>query len=103
MDVKKTVKRILKKSMKVDLGDKGLDKSWQLKFESEANCVHCKGNARIAFVAYEKGGKKNNGEFICEMHKNQPEGDGYWIHDSCAVAVYFCRKCLKATAIMNQG
>ena len=32
-----------------------------------------------------------------------PDGEGYWLHDACAVAVYFCKKCLNTTALYNQG
>ena len=55
MYLKKTVKNMIKKSMKVDLGDKGLDKSWQKEFGPETKCIRCGGEARIAFVAHEQG------------------------------------------------
>ena len=27
----------------------------------------------------------------------------YWLHDCCAVAVYFCKNCLKTTTLNNQA
>jgi len=38
---------------------------------------------------------------ICDLHQN--DEDGYLVHDVCCVAIYFCKKCLKVTAEMNQG
>ena len=94
------LKKIVRKAMKVELGDKGLDKSFQKEFPKETKCGYCGGDARIAFVAHEQN---NKGAFICEMYHNDPKGEGYWFHDACAVAVYLCKKCLKPTALANQG
>jgi hypothetical protein len=119
--------------MKVLLGDKGLGKSWQRKYEPTTKCVHCGGVSRIGFVAYEEG--KEDGPFVCELHPNESgpclhrhgpkgheplpkaarakalakrreikkRGGGLWLHDCCAVAVYFCTRCLEATAEYTQG
>ena len=100
MQVKDTVRRIIKKAMKVDMGDKGLDKTFQKEFEKETKCVHCGGTARLAFVAHEKD---NKGNYLCELYKNDPDGTGYWLHDACAVAVYLCKDCLEPTAKLNQA
>ncbi len=92
--------------MKVELGKTGLDKSWQAAFPEETKCSKCSGSARIGFVAHEI---EDEAPFVCDLHKNDPiskknpDAEGYWLHDCCAVAVYFCRKCLSATAISNQG
>ena len=89
--------------MQVTLGKEGLDCSWQDRFEENVKCIHCGAIARIAFVAHE-GIKKKPGKsdkFVCDLHNND---DGkMWLHDFCAVAVYFCEECLEATAEYNQA
>lgn len=96
--------------MQVQLGEQGLDKSWQKKYAPTAECKWCGGEARIGFVAFERPRKDAAGNFVphtpgeavCELHRNEGKG-GFWLHDLCAVAVYFCRDCLEATAIYTQG
>lgn len=97
------------------IGKEGLKKTWQAEFPETVECVHCQGEARIGFVAHEglSGVKTpeegdlctdaNGQQLLCHMHKNDPDGKGYWLHDCCAVAVYFCTKCLNTTAEYNQG
>lgn len=85
--------------MKVVLGKKGVSNSYQKDFLEEISCVYCGGIARMAFTAKESKEEK----YICDLHPNDPEGIGYWVHDACAVAVYFCKQCLETTARMNQG
>jgi len=100
MSIKNTVKRILlKKAMKVDLGEKGLTKSYQNDFKKEVKCVHCDGDARIGFVAHEH---ENKGSYLCDLYKNKPR-EAYWPHDACSVAVYLCKKCLEPTAKFYQA
>lgn len=91
--------------MKVVLGKDGLDFTFQARFPEEATCIHCGGRSRIGFVAHEKGEPiiPEGGQFLCQLHDNDPHGEGFWLHDACAVAIYFCRKCLKPTALYNQG
>lgn len=86
--------------MKITIGEKGLKNTHQLNFPKTTKCVHCKAKARIGFVGYENNTEKR---FICQLHKNDPKGEGFWLHDACAVAVYFCKKCLKPTALYNQA
>jgi len=90
--------------MKVTLGKAGLKKTWQDEFPETTKCCHCKGEARIGFVAHEggQGDAGDNQKWIWTLHKNEGKG-GYWLHDGVAVAVYFCRECLEATALYNQG
>lgn len=85
--------------MKVVLGEKGLDLTWQETFPKETECCRCKGVARIGFVAYEESGED---KYICNLHSNEGKG-GYWPHDTCNVAVYFCKECLEPTALYNQA
>lgn len=91
--------------MKVTLGEKGLVYSWQAEFPKTTKCVHCGGESRIGFVAHEgildKG--LDYSKYIASLHKNDPKGEGFWLHDCCSVAVYFCKKCLFVTALYNQG
>ena len=90
----------------VTIGKDGLERSWQAAFPETTECVHCHGESRIGFTAFEhpaEGSPAQEQEFVCSIHPNEPDGEGYWLHDCCAVAVYFCRKCLKTTALYNQA
>lgn len=105
--------------MKVELGIAGLGRTYQDRFPRETRCVHCGGEARIAFVAHEidEPPLEDGGEYVCGLHHNVPpprgggfmeelplnESFGLWPHDAVAVAVYLCRACLQATAHFNQG
>ena len=82
-------------------GEKGLKKSWQDKFPKSVDCINCKGadSAGIGFVYFESGREKNH---LCSMNINRGKGK-LWFHDCVAVAVYFCRECLEATALCNQA
>ena len=89
--------------MEVTLGKEGLKKTWQAEFPSTTKCCRCKGVARIGFVAHENmSDNDTDGPCVCNQHSNEGKG-GYWLHDCCAVAVYFCKECLKTTALYNQG
>lgn len=92
--------------MKIYLGKEGLSKSWQDNFPETVICkqiideeIICGGEARIAFVGQESGDEEKH---ISDLHFNGGKGD-YWVHDCCAVAVYFCKECLEASALMNQS
>ena len=88
--------------MKVTLGKEGLNKTWQAEFPKTTRCVYCKGESRIGFVAHEGVDKPDKGPFVCELHAKKGK-EGFWLNDPCAVAVYFCKNCLKPTALYNQG
>lgn len=87
-------------AFEVFLGKEGLNKTFQDEFPETTECCYCGKTSRIGFVASEKGPQANS---LCEIHNNDPEGEGYWLHDSCAVAVYFCTGCLEPTALYNQA
>lgn len=87
--------------MKVELGKEGLTKTFQKKFPEEITCVHCSRTARIGFVAHETDEMEGD-SYVCQINKQGKDGK-LWLHDLCAVAVYFCEKCLKPTALYNQG
>ena len=89
--------------MEVTLGKEGLEKTWQGEFPETTSCCKCKGVSRIGFVAHENmSDNDSGGPFVLDQHPNKGKG-GYWLHDACAVAVYFCRECLETTALYNQG
>ena len=89
--------------MKVIIGKEGLDASFQDLFTENVECVHCKATARIGFVAHELDENviKEGGHYVSQLHDN--EDGNMWLHDACAVAVYFCTKCLDTTAVYNQA
>lgn len=89
--------------MEVTLGEKGLCKSWQNEFPEITSCCKCKGVSRIGFVVHEgMSDDDKEGPFVYDQHPNEGKG-GYWLHDRCAVAIYFCKECFEATALWNQG
>ncbi len=87
--------------MDIAIGKEGTEEacSFQDPFPEETKCCKCKGKAQIAFVASESNEKID----ICDLHETTGKKGGLWLHDSCAVAVYFCRDCLEPTALANQG
>ena len=90
--------------MEVTIGKKGLNKTWQDKFPVTTNCCHCKGEARVGFVAHEGLSKTDHPPHVCGLHPNKGGSGGkFWLHDCCCVAVYFCSKCLEPTALYNQA
>ena len=90
--------------MGIYLGKKGLKKTWQEDFTPKTKCVHCNGDTRIGFVYHEDADSKIKEGIVCSLHKNKGgSGGGYWLHDACSVAIYFCKKCLKPTALYNQA
>ncbi len=89
--------------MEVTLGKKGLCESWQAEFPEETECCRCGKQARIGFVAHEgMADDDQNGPWVYGLHDNEGKGGGYWPHDFCAVAVYWCKECLETTALYNQ-
>lgn len=79
--------------------------SFQDEFPKETDCCRCKGKARLAFVAHEfdEPVQQKGGKYVCQLYDNDLDGEGFWLHDACVVAVYFCKKCLKPTALYNQA
>lgn len=76
--------------------------SWQSPFPKTTKCCHCKGKARLGFVAHE-GSTSDEGKYICKVHNTTGKKGGLWLHDCCCVAVYFCVDCLETTALYNQA
>lgn len=89
---------------KVEIGENGLNNTWQAPFPKETECCKCKANARIGFVVLEETNPEKSlsqQEFVADLHENK-KGE-MWLHDVCAVAVYFCKKCLSSTSLYNQA
>jgi len=90
----------------VAIGKEGLEYSWQSAFPETTECVYCcSGISRIAFVVREVPSDQPiaGQQFVSNLHPNDPDGEGCWLHDCCAVAVYFCKECLGPTALYNQA
>lgn len=92
--------------MKVTIGLKGVSKTWQDDFPDKVACS-CGGKSLLAFVAHEgidKDDKYKKGKkFVSGLLHTTGQKGGLWLHDACAVAVYFCRNCLQPTAKYNQA
>ena len=97
--------------MEVTLGKERVKKTYQAEFPEETECCRCKGVARIGFVVREERDLRTREAsdpplgpqaFVFQLHQNEGK-DGYWLHDLCAVAVYFCKECLETTALYNQA
>ena len=90
--------------IKVYLGEKGLNKSWQEPFPEITKCHKCGGEARIMFVGFEKNTDDEAGsmKYICDLRENGGKGD-YWVHDVIACAVYLCRDCFNPITLLNQA
>ena len=91
--------------MEVTIGKEGLTKTWQNEFPDIVECHECRKLARIGFVAHEGIAEtlpnQPTVKNVSSLHPNESKGN-YWLHDCCAVAVYFCQNCLKPTALHNQ-
>jgi len=101
--MKRIARELLKiAAMIVEYGKKGLNNSWQKPFPETTKCVHCGGEARIAFTSYEP---QQDGDVLAELHNfnRDSEIDGLWLHDNSAFATYLCKECLEPTTLYNQG
>ena len=90
--------------MKTTIGfKKGQSKTWQDNFPKTVNCCRCSGVARFAFAAHEGLDEETMfNDCVCNLFKNKGKGK-LWLHDCVSVAIYFCKDCLEATAVYNQG
>jgi hypothetical protein len=93
--------------MQVALGtEKGaVNLSFGNPFPRSTTCALCGARADLAFVAHEIDDDPSpcGSVFVRQLRKNSGVPGGLWVHDACAVAVYFCRSCLEVTAKLNQG
>ena len=85
--------------MKIEIGEKAADLTFQDTFSKKTKCVHCSEDAEIIYGSKEDGELKH----ICMLHENDPKGKGLWPHDNCAFVSYFCRKCGGVTTLWNQA
>lgn len=95
---KKEINRQIK-NMKILLGEKGLNLTWQESFEKEIKCNKCKSNCRPMFVVFEE---ENEKEYVSSLYPNM-EDKKLWPHDAIACAVYLCEKCFEPNAVINQA
>lgn len=93
--------------MKVQIAldtDKTRNLSFQRPFPYVTKCCRCKGEAPLAFVVKEVYQRRRKGKkYVSDIFETTGKKGGFWLHDLCAVAVYFCRKCLEPTALYNQA
>ena len=85
--------------MIVELGNRGLENSWQAPFPGDVKCVHCGETAMPAVSIMEE----DHG--ICDLRKEweSDSSNNLWPHDATAFAIYLCPKCLEPTALFSQG
>ena len=94
-------------NMKVQLAE-NINKTRKITFQNDfpetTSCCRCGAESRMGFVAHEfdEPISQEGGKFLCDLYEN-PSNEGYWLHDACAVAVYFCTKCLEPTSLYNQA
>lgn len=88
--------------MKVTIGPDAAQRTWQDTFSISTKCCRCGGVSDLAFTAHELDIEDKSPQ-VCGLHPNEPGGRGYWLHNACAVAVYFCQDCLEPTAHYNQA
>lgn len=84
---------------KLFYGKEGQLRTWQAPFPETTKCVKCKRKAHIALTYIEPSNSKTD---ICRQ-KPKLGGRKLWLHDCCAIAIYFCENCLNPTALYNQG
>jgi hypothetical protein len=89
--------------MEIAYGEEGAvdGMSFQGAFPKTTCCIKCGKTSRMAFVAAEGSGDR----FVCREHENDYKGEGFWLHDAAAFAVYLCTSiaCCEATTLWNQA
>lgn len=90
--------------MIVTIGPKGRNKSWQADFPKTTPCTGCGKDAKFAaHEGLDEADKGKSIERVTDLYLTRGRKNELWVHDFCAVAVYFCPGCLDATAVMNQA
>ncbi|MGH9917991.1 MAG: hypothetical protein ACRD6W_03830 [Nitrososphaerales archaeon] len=89
---------------------KGL--TWQADFPETTPCCKCGKEARLA-IGIQEGADAPRAEgetpiqepYVTNEHPNDPEGEGFWLHDAGAFATYLCTdiNCASATTLYNQA
>ncbi len=84
--------------MKIELGNRGLENSWQAPFPEDIECS-CGGQAMPAISIMEE----DHG--ISDLRKTweSDNSNNLWSHGPTAFTIYLCLSCLKPTALFNQG
>lgn len=88
--------------MDLGYGTEGVGLTKQAPFPPTTPCVRCGQEARLALVVKEDAGEER---YVTDLHPNDPQGEGFWLHDAVSIAIYFCRDidCHTATALWNQA
>ena len=95
--------------MRTVLGNSGVERdyTWQDPWPDERPCAdpNCGGTAKIMFVAYEgiDIDPADDEPSVCTMRLDELKDDDTWPHDHLACAVYWCLKCTKVEAVVNQA
>lgn len=92
--------------MRSHVGPGAEKKTWQADFPTKVPCSQseCPGTAELAFTSYEGlDDDTDSDKPVFTLKEQTGKPGGMWLHDSCAVAVYFCRTCLSPTTEWNQG
>jgi hypothetical protein len=99
--VHRVLARYIEAALEVGYGTRGVGFTWQADFPQETECSECGEPARLAIVVREKG----EGQFVTDLHPNEPKGEGFWLHDAGSFATYLCTDidCAKATTLWNQA
>ena len=93
--------------MIVELGNKGLENSFQAPFPENTACVHNCGGVALPIMSIMEDGKTGpKGDYICNLPRPKASKGSpavSWPHDATAFTIYFCPECFGATALFNQA
>ena len=94
---KENNKPLLDESIKIHKGEKGKNKSTQARWQDSIDCPHC-GESKAFFSMSISDGNKGRGR-IKVMDENGQEIDS----EVQTIALYYCPKCYKFTALNNMA
>ncbi len=92
--------------LEIGYGAEACGLSEQADFPETTPCVKCEKDARFAFAIRENPpGEPGKYRFVVDVHHNEPDGDGFWVHDCASFATYLCTDidCATATTLWNQA
>ena len=95
--IKREMLKELNESIKIHKGEKGKTKSTQARWEDSIDCLHC-GESKAFFSMSISDGNKGRGR-IKVMDENGQEIDS----EVQTIALYYCPKCYKFTALNNMA
>lgn len=92
----KAVKNIINEDVNVHQGEDAKEQSTQQTWENTCKCAYCKG---LAYFSMSITDDTNGKEMIKIFDKDGNETSG----DLQAIALYYCPKCFKFTALNNMA